>query len=452
MEEKVLSERLKVVIMPEMSARKNRAPAEGIYVNRRILGALMIVLALAAAPAFAQQSADVAELKKTAPKVFIDCNSCDLDYIRTEIPFVNYVRDRKEADVHVLITTQQTGSGGTEYCLAFIGLGPYAGTENKLLCAVSTTDTEEEVRRSYVAVLRMGLIPYTARTPIRALLSIELKEQVKPTDVVDPWKFWVFSAEAGGDIENETQRSQTSLEFSLSANKVTPEMKLQLGAWAEFDREEFEYRGQTIVGRRENTGFRALFVKSLGEHWSAGIFVDAESSTYENIDFSLRATPAVEYDFFPYSESTRRQLRILYRIGPGFVRYREETLFMKMRETLFGEALSATLEIKEPWGSLEASLVGSHYFHDFSKNRLEFWTELSFRIFKGLDFNIDGGYERIRDQLSLPKGDATLEEVLLEQKQLATEYQLNFRVSLSYTFGSIFSNVVNPRFGNQHYY
>lgn len=421
--------------------------------NRRPLIALAIALAAAIAlPAGAQQAADIAELKKTAPKVFIDCDNCDIDYIRTEIPFVNYVRDRKEADVHVLITTQSTGSGGTEYCLTFIGLGPFAEIDNKLLCAVSTTDTEEEVRRSYVAVLKMGLIPYTARTPIRSLLSIELKEQVKPTDVVDPWKFWVFSAEAGGDVENESQRSQTSFNFSLSANKVTPEMKLQLGAWAEFDREEYEYRDQTIVGRRENTGFRVLYAKSLGEHWSAGIFVEAESSTYENIDFSLRATPAIEYDLFPYSESTRRQLRILYRVGPGFVRYREETLFLKTRETLFGESLSATLEIKEPWGSLQASLVGSHYFHDFSKNRLEFWTELSFRIFKGLDFNIDGGYERIRDQLSLPKGDATLEDILLERKQLATEYQLNFQVSLSYTFGSIFSNVVNPRFGNDNHY
>ena len=160
--------------------------------------------------------------RKAAPKVFIDCNDCDMDYIRTEIPFVNYVRDRKEADVHVLITTQTTGSGGTEYCLSFIGLGPYAGTDNKLLCAVSTTDTEEEVRRGYVAVLKMGLIPYTARTPIRSLLSIGFQEKVKPTDVVDPWKFWVFSISAGGDVEKESQRSQTSLDFSLAASKVTP--------------------------------------------------------------------------------------------------------------------------------------------------------------------------------------------------------------------------------------
>ncbi len=421
--------------------------------KKRALIALTVVLAAAlSVPARAQQAAGVAELKKTAPKVFIDCEHCDIDYIRTEIPFVNYVRDRKEADVHVLITTQTTGSGGTEYAMSFIGLGPFAGTDNKLIYASNTTDTEEEIRRGYVAVLKMGLIPYTARTPIRSLLSIELREEVRPTDVVDPWKFWVFSAEAGGDVEKESQRSQTSVDFSLAAAKVTPDLKIQMWANASFDRDEYEYKGSTIVGKRKRGGFSGLFAKGLGDHWSVGVFIDANTSTYENIDLGVRATPAIEYDLFPYSESTRRQLRFMYRIGPGFVRYREETLYGKMKETLFGESISASLEIKEPWGSLSASLVGSHYFHDIKKNRLEFWTELAFRIFKGLDFNIDGGYERIRDQLSLPKGDMSLEDVLLEQKQLATEYSLNFRVSLSYTFGSIFSNVVNPRFGNQNHY
>lgn len=428
-----------------------------------VIGALILAAGLGL-PAFAgqaaegpsdpaQQASNIAELKQKAPKVFIDCEHCDIDYVRTEIPFVNYVRDRKEADVHVLITTQSTGSGGTEYTLTFIGQGPFAGTDNKLVYASNTTDTEEEVRRGYVAVLKMGLVSYTARTPIRDLLSVEFREKVKPTDVVDLWKFWVFSLSAGGDVELESQRSETTFEVDLSANKVTPDIKLRLGLWARFDRESYDYQDKTITGRRENGSVSGLFVKSLGEHWSAGVFVDAESSTYENIDFSLRATPALEYDLFPYSESTRRQLRFMYRIGPQFARYHEETIFGKMRETLLGQSLSATVEIKETWGSLSASLVGSHLFKDFNKNRLELMTELSFRIFKGLEFNIDGSFERIRDQLALPKGDATLEEILLQQKELRTDYNFNFDVRLSYTFGSIFSNVVNPRFGNgSHYY
>ena len=82
---------------------------------RRIVRFLLI-LSCAAASLFGRDQtgqsgqADIEALKKTAPKVFIDCGSCDIEYIKTEITFVNYVRDRKEADVHVLITTQGTGA------------------------------------------------------------------------------------------------------------------------------------------------------------------------------------------------------------------------------------------------------------------------------------------------------------------------------------------------------
>jgi hypothetical protein len=422
---------------------------------RRSIPSLALALFLAILPTvLAAQTAEpsgtsnLAELRKSAPKVFLDCDHCDIDYIRTEIPFVNYVRDRKEADVHVLITTQSTGSGGMEYTLAFIGVGACAGLDNKLVYASRITDTEEEVRRGYVAVLRMGLIPYAARTPIRDLIAVQFKEKVKPTDVVDPWNFWVFSLSLGGEVNQESQKTDNSIGLLASANKITPDLKIRLGVYGDFSRETYEYEGETIKSDSDTREIGGLFVKSLGEHWSAGIYADVVSSTYRNLKSKITPQAALEYDVFPYSESTRRQLRLLYRIGPELTRYREETIYDKTEETLVSQSLAATLEIIEPWGSLSAGLEGSHYFHDFSKNRLQFQTELSFRIFKGLEFNVDAFYERVRDQLSLPKGGASLQEVLLQRKELATEYNLGVELSLSYTFGSIFSNVVNPRFGS----
>jgi hypothetical protein len=68
---------------------------------------------------------------------------------------------------------------------------------------------------------------------------------------------------------------------------------------------------------------------------------------------------------------------------------------------------------------------------------------------KGLTFDIDGNYSITHDQLSLPKGDATLEEILLHRRELASDYDYFIRVGLDYSFGSIFSNVVNPRFGQR---
>ena len=412
------------------------------------LGLGLFLVSLPAALAAQTVHPDLAELRKSAPKVFLDCQSCDIDYIRTEIPFVNYVRDRKEADVHILITTQSTGSGGTEYTLAFIGVGACTGLDNKLIYASRTTDTEEEVRRGYVSVLKMGLVPYAARTPIRDLLAVQFKEKVKPTDVVDPWKFWVFSLSAGGELDQESQTTDNALNLQITAAKMTPDIKIRLGAFWDFSRETYDYGDETIRSDSDTREVVGLFVKSLGEHWSAGFFVDALSSTYRNMRSRIAPQAALEYDVFPYSESTRRQLRILYRVGPELLRYREETLYDKTKETLLSQSLSAVLEIIEPWGSLSAGLEGSHYFHDFAKNRLQFQTELSFRILKGLELNIDASYERIRDQIALPKGEASLEEILLQRRELATEYSLGADISLSYTFGSIFSNVVNPRVGN----
>ena len=53
--------------------------------------------------------------------VFIECKYCNEEFIKEEIPYVNYVRDRYDADIHILETTQETGSGGDEHSLIFIG-------------------------------------------------------------------------------------------------------------------------------------------------------------------------------------------------------------------------------------------------------------------------------------------------------------------------------------------
>jgi hypothetical protein len=66
-------------------------------------------------------------------------------------------------------------------------------------------------------------------------------------------------------------------------------------------------------------------------------------------------------------------------------------------------------------------------------------------VFKGLSVRASGSLDIIHDQLYLPRGEGSLEDLLLQQKQLATTYQYEASIGFSYTFGSIFSNVVNTR-------
>ncbi len=38
--------------------------------------------------------------------VYLDCEYCNLDYIKENVQYINYVRDRKEAELHILFTRQ----------------------------------------------------------------------------------------------------------------------------------------------------------------------------------------------------------------------------------------------------------------------------------------------------------------------------------------------------------
>jgi hypothetical protein len=397
---------------------------------------------------FCQEThSDVDELKKSAPRVFIDCRRCDIDYIRTEITFVNYVWDRREADVHVLITTQSTGSGGLEYTMAFIGQRDYEDYQNTLRFVSGRTDTPDEVRQGYVKVLKMGLVAAAARTPISERIDVAFKEQVKETAVADPWDFWVFNLGAHGFYYGQSHTSMLDVFGNASANRVTPESKLRLALNAMWEESSFEYEEDSITSSSRSRGFSGLYVKSISDHWSVGGWLDVDYSTYSNLDLAITPSPALEYNIFPYSESTRRQLRFLYRLKYSYVRYLEETIYDQTRENLWSQSLISSLEFNEPWGTAEVYLFGSHFFHDMNKYRIRVGGDLSIRIVKGLRLNIDGSYSRIRDQLSLRKGDASLEEVLLQRRELETDYSMFFSVGLSYSFGSVFSNVVNPRFG-----
>jgi len=381
-----------------------------------------------------------------APKVFLEAPGLDLARLQKDIGFVTFVTSLQESTVHVAITLRKA-EGGEEYVLTFTGRDGFKDDNNVLYYRPEPGGTPDQVVDALARTLRLGLVRYAAKTSVAKQMSVDFEQKVKPTSVVDPWHFWVFSLGGNGFINGEQSVSMRSFNGSFSASRVTPEFKFRASGSANYGRDVFKYEGEEIRSTSESYYGNALAVKSLGEHWSAGGFVSGQSSTYMNLDRQLTLAPAIEYDVFPYSESTKRQLRILYKLGLTLVKYREETIYYKTTETLFGESLTATLELVRPWGTASVSLEGSHYFHNVKFYRLELYGEISFRVWKGLSFNIDGGGSRIHDQLGLPLAGASLEEVLLRRQQLATSFDYYFSVGLSFTFGSIQSKVVNPRFG-----
>jgi len=94
-----------------------------------------------------------------------------------------------------------------------------------------------------------------------------------------------------------------------------------------------------------------------------------------------------------------------------------------------------------------ASVSVNQYLHDLSLYSVRFRTGLNIRVVKGLQFRVSGSMSWIRPQIALPRGGATEQEILTQQRELATNYSYWGNFGINYTFGSIYNNIVFPRFG-----
>lgn len=384
-------------------------------------------------------------------KVFLDCQRCFGDFLRAEVTFVDYVRDRVEADVHVLITSVETGSGGREYTAAFTGLKTHAGTDRTIRTVTTRNDPEDIVRRQLANALRVGLLNYMVAGSVPPNLAVSVRvgagdRAAAPTK--DKWNHWVFSVRGAASFSGEESSRERQLGGRVSADRITPDWKITLGSEFDHETEEFDLdEDDPVKVERRERDFNFLAVKALGEHWSVGGLAEIESSTFDNVKLSVAAAPAVEFNVFPYSAYTRRQLRALYVVGVKSFRYNELTLFQKTRETVPVHELSLTFEQRERWGTLEARGQWSQYLHQRDKSRFEVEADVSVRVTRGLSLGAELNASRIRDQISLPARGASPEEILLRLRQLRSGYEYNFGVNITYSFGSIFSSIVNPRFG-----
>ena len=385
--------------------------------------------------------------RENAPRVFVDCGRCDIAFIRQKITFVNYVRDPKQAQVHVLIIDQGTASGGRTYTLAFIGQENFVGMNHTLTYTSLQNNTSDEERAGLNKILRLGLVFYVAHTPLadQLTVSFEEKEQAEQVPIEDKWNNWIFEVYAGGNFNKEALKNSLNLRYGGEANRVTERWKVRSDAYFNYNELHFDNDGEIISRKQNRNGFNASVIRSITNHWSVGAFSTVYTTTYDNIKLGIRFNPAIEYSLFPYEDALRKEVTLVYRAGFNRLNYLQPTIYEQMEETLYNQALQASVRIRQPWGSIYTQLVGSHYLHDFSKRRVEFYSSANLRLVEGLSLNFSGNFNIINDQLFLPKGEASLEDILLQQRRLATNYQVWGSIGLSYTFGSIYNNVVNTR-------
>ena len=387
--------------------------------------------------------------REDAPRVYLDCRRCDDNHIRREITFVNHVRDPNLAQVHVLVTTQSTGSGGRLHTLAFLGRREFAGVDNTLTYLSPPLNAAAQERDGLTKILALGLVPYTARTPLADQLQLTYREAAvaSVTPANDPWRHWTFEAYVGGNLSTESTQYAWNARYGFYANRVTEQWKIQLRPYFNNNARLIRQEGEADVrSSHRRHGFDSFVIRSLGAHWGSGLFADYITTTVDNLRHRVRSTVGVEYSLYPYDEASRREITFRYRGGFELADYFEESIYEKVEETLYTHSLEASVQFRQPWGSVSSSLTGSQYLHDASLYRVILDGRVSLRVVRGISLNFGGSYQRINDQLSLPREDASLEDILLERRRLATAYRGSANLGISYTFGSLFTNVVNPRF------
>lgn len=376
-------------------------------------------------------------------KVYVDCYECWFDYIRTEITYVNYVRDPKQAEVHLLVSRQGTVTQGHEYTLMFLGRGRFKTRSDTLVFAVGKNDAEDHIRGEMVRVVKLGLMYYIARTPVSDQISIDYKKPASDERTKhDKWNNWVFTISVNGDLSGQQSSNSRDIWGSLSANRTTDLWKFVLSGNGSYDRE----KGEDYLTDKTTKQGEMDIVRSLSPKTSAGFFIDVFSSTFENLKYAVPFKLGYEYNIFPYSQSASRRLSFAYYALAEYRQYYARTIYDKWDEIIGQQEFKCKLVLVKPWGYVSTAVTGKNYLHDFSKNRVEVYGDLSFNIFKGFSFNIEGEISAIKDQISLSSQEASQAEMIAGHVEMPTDYFYWTSIGLSYSFGSIYNNIVNARF------
>ena len=392
-------------------------------------------------------------------KAFIDCSNtwCDMQHIRSEINVVDFLFDNAAADVHVLITSQNTGSGGNEYNLIFFGRQNFKHQTDTLRFSTNPDATPFEERDLVLKYIKTGLIPFIAKTAAINNIEINLKvsdsalaQSADTAQLKDPWNAWVIRVGADGNINADANYNNKYYSGNFSANRTTDKIKTGMGVYLSRSKSAFEFEEngvmQTFIVNNHEWSVHQYVVKSINPHWSWSYEIKYRQNTFSNNKGRAFLLAAVEYNIFPYKEVNSKSFTFSYGLTVRRTRYYETTIYNKTKETLFGHRATAYLSLNQKWGNAYAGLTYHNYFNNWKFFNLGTEIYASVRVTGGLSFYVSAFGALTRDQIFLVKGDASPEEVLARRRQLASGYNYFTSIGITYRFGSKTNNVVNPRF------
>ena len=379
-------------------------------------------------------------------KVFFSCR-CDDDFIKQNTLVFDYVRDRTLSDIEVFVFEISNAGGGRKYSFEYKGKNAFQNMGNEISTNIPSNLTFVEAREKLLNTYKLGMVYFLQNTSFQNQLEVTFyDDKNKPEELsLDQWKNWVFEVSGSFNLENEKSIREEEYNLGLEVDRVTEIWRIRsdfgmLRSVKFFSGDEESYNSE-----RKRTFFSGSIVKSLSNHFSTGVFGYYLNDTFRNYRSFFNFSPALEYNLFPYSEVLTREITLAYKIGYNFYEYFEKTIYGFLNQEMFNQSLTLNLRYREKWGSIYSYLVASQFLDQPDQNRLTLNNNINLRIVRGLSLRISGNFQLIRDQINLPQGEASIEDLLLRQRQISTNFQNRISLGLSYTFGSIFNNIVNTR-------
>ena len=376
-------------------------------------------------------------------KVYLDCR-CDDNYIKQKTSFLEYVRDQDLADIEIIIRDIRTPTGTRSFEIQIDGNNEFKEISSSAIVSGFVTDTSGTLRDKLLNKLKLSLIPFLDKA--KYVINIDINSNFDE-DIIndDKWKNWVFELSGSYNNDKEESRKTNRYEIEFEIDKLTEDWRIGMEISRNESNRKFISNDDVYISNRKTTSFRGRVIRSISDHFSAGIFLGAYQNTYENIDFNRYLEPALEYSFYPYKDVLSKEITLAYRIGTGKRNYIEKTIYGYETQKLTSQKLSLNIRYRQKWGNISSYLNATQFLNDGTKKRLSLRSDLDIRVFEGLAVRFSGNINLIREQYSLAAGTTSIEELLLQQREIATDYKTNLSVGLSYTFGSIYNSIINTR-------
>ena len=385
-------------------------------------------------------------------KVFLDCSwNCDYDFLQREMSYIDFFRDAKSVNLHIIVKGETGNSRGEIVTFRFIGIEEFEGVNNKLVLDVPVNTSGAVKRDLYLEVLEKGVYAYVIRTKANDVVTLSYSDKEADIKVIkkDKWNNWAFQTSIGGYFNGEENYSNSNSDMRLSANRITEESKFKSSFSINSSISKYKFQTEPDVTIKSKSKYAGMtYVKSKSEHFSIGAIANYSQSTFYNYDGSYKLSPCIEYNIFPYAESSEHRLSLLYGISANHNDYTDTTVYLKISENFASHLFELTYHNTQTWGGFALSINGNQILekNDLKKYNVRISSDVDWNISKGLSLYYYAYINFDRGQIHLPLYEATYEEIILRQKELESNYFYYLSFGISYTFGSMKNNVVNPRF------